>query len=449
MTEELNRARETSSATSNRLHHPGQILVISAFAMIVFIGLIGTGVDYGLFLIEETQLQNALDAASLAGARALVSGSPPGVVTAEAVGRDYLRLHGYENGIRSTAINFSFPPGAGGVTDTVRINLSRQRSTYFWHVFGIHSVTLAGTASAQTGRGMFDVMFSFDETASMDSEDISQLRAAATAFVNDLQPTTTDPRSTRIGIAQFQGQRRDTGGDCRGTDPPSRCWRDGHVLLDLTADRSRILQVVNGPSAACPSMPVQPPTTLVPRFTAPAGMTTYACPLRSVGGSGTYIKVGFDITFLPGTWNMWSTARGGRPDARKVLVIFTDGITNVTTPSTAIANSLSIDAANAIKPGADGVMNSPVGMVDDVEIFVVGFFDSNESPIANMTPPGCPGRPGDPIPGTRSEMDDMLIAASSSRPSTCDHYYPLADRTGLPDTFRRIAGAIARGRLTQ
>jgi Flp pilus assembly protein TadG len=46
--------------------------------MIVFIGLIGTGVDYGLFLIEETRLQNALDAASLAGARALIAGSPPG-----------------------------------------------------------------------------------------------------------------------------------------------------------------------------------------------------------------------------------------------------------------------------------------------------------------------------------------------------------------------------------
>jgi Flp pilus assembly protein TadG len=423
----------------------GQILVVSAFAMIVFIGLIGSGVDYGAFLVEKTQAQTATDSASLAAARALVAGTPPNATTAEAAARDYLRLHGYEAGVRSTDVSFAVSPSPGGGNDTVTVSLSRRRSTYFWRTLGIAEVTIGARASAQTGPGMVDVILSLDQTPSMDSSDMTQLRAAVTGFVDQLHPATTDPRSARVGITQFLGQRRDTGGDCRGSDSASRCWRDAHALLDLSNDRSRILQVVNGPSSGCPGLPTQPSTGLVPRFTPAASATTYGCPLKTTTDTGTYIKVGFDITFIASSWNLWSTSRGGRSDARKVLVVFTDGETEVTTPSTATANSLSVDAANTTKRGADGLAGSPPAFPDDVEIFVVALFGNHESPIADTIPPGCPG---DVIPSTRASVDDMLIAASSSRSSTCDHYYPVASRSALSQTFRAVAAAMSRAHLT-
>lgn len=455
---EQDQARSTPPSALGRRRTPGQILVISAFAMIVFIGLIGTGVDYGLFLIEETQAQNALDAASLAGARALVSGSPPGVVSAEAVGRDYLRLHGYENGIRNTTIAFSFPPGAGGGTDTVSISLSRQRSTYFWHVFGINNVTLAGQASAQTGRGMFDVIFSADQTQSMSdcgsapsqcgpdpNTDMGQLRLAAAEFINQLAPSTADPRTSKIGIAQFQGQRRRSGSACGSTDAttgpgPNVCLLDAHYVLPLSDNRTTLFQVINGPAGGCPAMPAQPPD-----FRPIPSPNPYRCPFHSVGGSGTYIRGGIDITFLPGVWNAWSTANGGRAEARKILVLFSDGQTNVDGITEATADSRAVASANTTKRGADGLS----GTADDVEIFVVGLFQGNEASATGLTgttPPGCPRAA---LPGGRTDTDNMLISVSSSSPGSCDHYYPIDDPTALPQTFRTIAGALARGRLTQ
>jgi hypothetical protein len=448
------------SLRASRARSHGQVLVISAFAMIVFIGLIGTGVDYGVALIEETQLQNALDAASLAGARALVGGSPPGVTSAEAVARDYLRLHGYESGVLNTTVAVTFPPGVGGGTDTINVAVSRRRPTYFWHVFGIPDVTIADQASAQTGKGMFDVVFSADQTASMSdcgsapsqcgpdpNTDMGQLRQAAADFVNQLNPSATDPRSSRIALVQFQGQHHfGNNNPCVAGNPTTgtsanACLLDAHVLQELTADRSRLLQLINGPGGGCPAMPSQPAN-----FYPPLSPNPYRCPFHSVGGSGTYILAGIQVAFNPGVQDLWSTARGGRVDAKKAMVIFTDGQTNVTTPDETTANSRSVAAANAAKRGADGI----VGTRDDVEIFVVGLFHGSEAGATGLTgtnPPGCPRSTG--LPGGRTVTDDMLIGVSSSTAGTCDHYYPLSDRASLPQTFRTIAGALSRGRLTQ
>jgi hypothetical protein len=43
----------------------------------------------------------------------------------------------------------------------------------------------------------------------------------------------------------------------------------------------------------------------------------------------------------------------------------------------------------------------------------------------------------------------MMIGVSSSRPGTCDHYYPLAKTSSLPNVFIAIAGAITRSQLLQ
>ena len=50
----------------------GHIAVYMAVLLTSLMGLAGAGDDYGLIVIESSRLQNALDAAALAGARALV-----------------------------------------------------------------------------------------------------------------------------------------------------------------------------------------------------------------------------------------------------------------------------------------------------------------------------------------------------------------------------------------
>ena len=107
---------------------------------VVLLVLVGFSVDYGALLLERTRLQNAADAASLAGARALVDGSNPGVSAAQAAATQYLDLHGYRvDG--QTAISITFPPSPGtGALESVRIAVTRTRPTYFIRLVGITHV---------------------------------------------------------------------------------------------------------------------------------------------------------------------------------------------------------------------------------------------------------------------------------------------------------------------
>src|SRR5690348_13064729 len=69
-------ARLTGSLTRWQTRRQrAQVIVYTALLMTVLMGLAGAGVDYGLIVIESAKLQNALDAASLAGARKLITSS--------------------------------------------------------------------------------------------------------------------------------------------------------------------------------------------------------------------------------------------------------------------------------------------------------------------------------------------------------------------------------------
>lgn len=836
-----------------RRRSPGQMIVLMAFFMIVFLVLVGTAVDYGLILREEQQLQNAIDAAALAGARGMIFAPTPGIPAAQATAAAYLRLYGYEQGdLYNTNIVYAFTTPTAGPTprplDSMQITVSRTKPTVFWRIVGINQTTFSQTARARPGQGqLFDVVIAFDETASMSSADIDQLRQAVVKAINDLAPNPSNPRSPKIALAQFQGQvcpatngvvafgangshqlgdgtnqdrdfpvqvqgqgsgvsaisaggrhnlllrssgtnrvrvwgdndnlqsasgtpsldvdppatvsiggsnvethvaaggshsmvveqptsgpnrlwtwgangrgqlGRDTGGadsatpgltsltgisaiaagrnhgvvllnsgtnfgrvrtfgddtdgqlgngggddtgptiripsnvagnvtvtriaagrnftiaagtETIGANSYLRVWgwgrndhgqlgngagipgasqsapvaavgggsalptntpgltvaqisageahvlallsdgrvyswganssgqlgrngttdsstpgevifpgllgqivevaagsnhslardsngqlwvwggnqvgqlgdgsatsepngtpfinlnvvnaskisaggtgtnghslviscsavrMDAHVLTNLTADPAVLHKIATNVPAAppCPTLPPQPANA-----TAPGGPTTYGCPLRAVGGSGTYIKDAFDIalnTSLNPPWNLYDSAKGGRPESKKYLIVMTDGQNNqlsevnLTEP---VADQRTVLAAERLKRGLDGVAGNPclqtsVPPCDDITVYTVGFFDGAESAwdgpprmcgpdkaaqggavIANLPPP--------------TNVDAMLLAASSSTPGLCDKYIPLAKSDSLPKVFEVIVADILRGQL--
>jgi hypothetical protein len=267
-------------------------------------------------------------------------------------------------------------------------------------------------------------MLALDETASMTPSDMVQLRNAAQAFVNQLNPNLTNPRTNQIGLAQFQGQICPSGA-------PAPCQPDAHVLTNLTADPTVISQLIGGPAGGCPALPAQPSG-----FAPLQGNTVYACPLRAIGGSGSYLRSGLAVLF--GTsppWDLWSTGRGGRANGRKVLVLESDGINNVPPLTGAQANANSVSYASTVKLGADQVG----GTADDVEIYTVGFYGGGESGLVGGATPLCPANT---LPAGHTSTDDMMIAMSSSTAGTCDHYYPQAKSASLQPIFIAIANAI-------
>jgi hypothetical protein len=209
---------------------------------------------------------------------------------------------------------------------------------------------------------------------------------------------------------------------------------DAHVLTGLTADSAILHKIVaNEGTIPCPPLPAQPPGS-----TAPETSTTYGCPFKAVAGSGTYIKTALQVVFIPSSWDLYAPARGGRADAHKVLVILTDGENNALGLSQAAANANTVSYAEIVRRGADGTLNAPQPVPDDVEIFTIGFFDGTESAFEGP-PPLCPANP---TPAGPTTTDSMLIAVSNSGASDCSHYYPVAKTADLAAVFSAITQAI-------
>jgi len=79
----------------------GQVLILFALASLVLTGFLALAVDVGYLLSERREVQNATDAAAMAGAIALLSGADNGVI------RDHARAYAVSNGVSSTIADAS------------------------------------------------------------------------------------------------------------------------------------------------------------------------------------------------------------------------------------------------------------------------------------------------------------------------------------------------------
>lgn len=404
----------------------GQVVMITALMMVVFIAFLGTAVDYGFLLADRTALQNATDAASLAAAQTLVAGGAPNTSGAKATALQYLNLHGFQQDA-STAIAISFPPTPGNnALQSVAIQVNRNHPTLFMYIIGITSIPMQIDSTASAGIQMVDVMFSLDLTGSMQlsgTNDVQNLQNAVVAFINQMNLDPNNPLGSKVGMARFAGIM------CQwvpksgyesfihlGPGPSEyggTCSDDMTLLSNLTSDPRPLLQLANASGGVgCP-----------------AGMNQYACPLTSwqytAQAVGTYASTawhppsgmqyagqweggqglapaftgtkepnGIKVVNNPSSgyqpnpssgYYAWSESNGGRNNlngegyAHKVLVLITDGQDELWpvqgNPQSGNGGVNAWDnewvaRANALKAGPDGVVGTP----DDVEIYTVGFF---------------------------------------------------------------------------
>ena len=155
----------------------GQALVILVFALIALLAILGLAVDGGTFLLEERRMQNAADAAALAGTHKLAQA----ICNPDEVGDDDIlaevNLYAERNGVVDPSNNVVadyvrleedlstivlgrvgagyIPPGAAAISTSVTIS----RSTYFMTLLNQHATypsagALAVTGPARAGSGM-------------------------------------------------------------------------------------------------------------------------------------------------------------------------------------------------------------------------------------------------------------------------------------------------------
>jgi len=428
-----------------RTRESAQIMVLFVVFIMVLLVLAGSAYDYASIVVDDAKLQNAVDASALAGADALTSNqtlpASTQVALAIATTNSYLSDNQVTSSNSTIAVTpVPWVPGAGTPTPVatvytgISVNVTRNHPTAFWPLVGVPQVTLHNAGAAQGASNMMDIMLAMDTTGSLvltgDLTDTGMgktgttLSSAITNFVQQLNPTSTDPLGPKIGIARYAGIKcswkdlnSDGNIDVYGdnsqpneytkTQTGTSCTDDVTVLSNLTQNQTNLVNIASGTSGSCPSG--------VP--------TTEACPLQHhpyILGTEVYHNGGSTQTnsyfpyftgtkepnaicaLMPADSNCaevpsavstngfaWSTANGGRngsgtAQAHRVLVIMTDG-QDEAWPTTGVAPNQT-DYAFPESPASqyDSMFtslatnlkaNNPDGNGGPgVEIYVVGYF---------------------------------------------------------------------------
>ena len=204
----------------------GNTLIIVAAALIPLICLIGSGIDMGRGYLAQTRLQQACDAAALAGRRAMSAGVVDAAVTAEAT--KFFKFN-FPVGAAAvgttpaTAASFGaapFTPVIGGAPNsTVTVTASTTLPTSIMKMFGFATLPLQVTCYAKQDFVNTDIMLVLDTTGSMadDVNDnavnsgptskIAGLRSAVMALYDQLASVQTQLESVglrlRYGIVPY------------------------------------------------------------------------------------------------------------------------------------------------------------------------------------------------------------------------------------------------------
>ncbi len=115
----------------------GQALILVAAAMVVLLGMAAFTIDMGLVFYQRRQLQNAADAAVLAGAREMIDGND---VTEQV--EKYVMLHGYS----ADAVESITAEGTH-----ITVVLSFEQQLFFIRLLGFDSSDIPARATAEIG----------------------------------------------------------------------------------------------------------------------------------------------------------------------------------------------------------------------------------------------------------------------------------------------------------
>lgn len=437
-------------------------MTVAAILLPVMMAVSAFALDLGTLYAQRRALQNAADAAALAGARALQDQQLG--ETADPVGRarTYAGLNGVStSGTACTADNkATVVVNQRGTTTapTWEVTTSRLVPLTFGAFIGRSTQCVQANAQATASSTMMDIMLSLDTTGSMTlsgTDDFDQLRKAVVNVINQVDPDPNDSTTSKLGIARFAGIKCVVNGQGRYVEP---CDDDKTLLSPLTTNKTNLLRIANAaPGDPCPL---------------PASTKAYGCPLNHVeyrAPGASFLWPMYTGTKLPNAFTVldnasyyaWSTANGGRDNAHKIMILITDG-QNEESP----AGNFPQDIAaydTSMQTLADNIKRGKLttDASDDVEVFVVGFFcapynTTNQAPdkfcksrLVNSAEEdrACPGA-WPPSGITASDIDIKLRNLSSSTAGTCDHYYPIRKSEDLPKLMKKLSQRFAGVRLT-
>jgi hypothetical protein len=120
----------------------GQALVLFAFGLVAFCGLVALAIDAGQLLFARTDLQKVSDAAVFAGVQEL-----PNAGSAITFANDYVAMNSGSQTTAQITVSATHSPN-----DTLTVTSQRQVNYTFLRVFGKTSSTVSATAVGRAAR---------------------------------------------------------------------------------------------------------------------------------------------------------------------------------------------------------------------------------------------------------------------------------------------------------
>lgn len=274
-------------------------------------GFVAMSADVGMFLHERRSVQNAADAAALAGAQEL----PDDVVAAEQIARDYAQ----KNGVDPSTLDVSFECTSGFVTscdpsqgrwDTIVVEAESRSPAFFAPVLNLiagaencwsDGCTVSATAGACRGLcgdalQAVDVVSIIDHTGSMSSTDLANAKDGTLALMEYF-----DANIQRVAL-----------GVTPPVDPTDHCdsidsWGDPEVWVpvSLTFDYQSVPNVLDDSSEL---------------------VSNTECLDRPSSGElpGAHTKLGNPLKAA-----VEELVANGRPDVKWGVVFLSDGAANI------------------------------------------------------------------------------------------------------------------------
>jgi Flp pilus assembly protein TadG len=125
------------------LGQDGQSMVLFSFMLATLLMVVALVTDIGMLTVQRREIQNAADAAVLAGARVLPE--QPDLAVADA------KAYAYKNGVGEDEVKAVSVLSTGETNDSIEIEITRSVSFGFAKLLGISDGTVSVRAVAQTG----------------------------------------------------------------------------------------------------------------------------------------------------------------------------------------------------------------------------------------------------------------------------------------------------------
>jgi len=202
------------SAALNRLVRPfrrfigndrGNLSLILGLSILPLMVCAGTAVDLERGINARTQLQSAIDSATLYAAA--YSSNNTGATNAQltTLAKTYLTQN-YQNSGDAAIMTFNVVDNGNSVTATASV----KYTTYFMAVAGYTSLTLNADSTVQKSGINLEVSLVLDNTNSMNSINastgntaIADLKSAAAKFVSTVMPATQGTYYTKIAVVPY------------------------------------------------------------------------------------------------------------------------------------------------------------------------------------------------------------------------------------------------------